>query len=730
MAFTTRFAQATLFTFLSPAIVLGQVSALAQSPSSASPPPAPPPSASPSGAAAPAAVVVNLRDVDIADVAQQVSRITGRTIILDPAVKGTVTVVSTRPLGVEGVWQLFTAVLRGQGFAVVRNGRAWRIIPQANAAREPSNGSTSGRIVTRMIRLDRVEPDAALRVLKPLVANFGSIEMVANPKAIVVTDYADNVERIAALAHALDRNGGAGFDTISLHYASAKDVAAAIQGMVGEGDNAAPHAVADTRSNSVLVRGDASLIAQARHVAETLDHPGGAAPTTRVFRLRYNDAESVTAVLRGLMGDQGSANNPVARTLAGQSGSSNRSGLGQSSSFGSSSFGSSSPGLSGLGSNGAASLGSNPAVGSGNGVSGLGSASAMNPRQVNGTSGVSSAGQGGFATADLAVEPAPELNAIVVRGTPGAIRQIETLITQLDVRRPQVMIEAAIVEINGDLSEQLGVQLGTGSAANGVTNTAGTSFSNLGISLGQILAAVGSPAAVGLSSSGLTADLGRAGSFRVLIQALSQSTHANLLSTPSITTLDNEPAEIVVGQNVPFITGSYTSAVGSTATPFTTIERADVGITLRIVPRIHEGDTVRLEVSQEASSIAPAVAGAADIVTNRRSIQTTVLADDGQTIVLGGLISDDRIRSNSQVPILGSIPILGNLFKSRTEQKNRRTLFVFLKPTILRDPADVSAAAAAKFERVRNAEKDLKDQPSLLLEPPVARLPIEINGIY
>lgn len=717
MPLISRFAQATLLTLLPTMSALAQV-----------PPPAPPAMAIPPRTAAPAAVVVNLRDVDIADVAQQVSRLTGRTIILDPAVKGTVTVVSTQALGADGLWQLFTSVLRGQGFAIVRNGRSWRVIPQANAAREPSNGATSGRIVTRMIRLDRIDPEAALRVLKPLVASFGTIEMVANPKAIVVTDYADNVARIAALAHALDRNGGSGFDTISLHYASAKDVATAIQGMLGEGDNAAPHAVADMRSNSVLVRGDASLIAEARRVANTLDHPGGAAPTTRVFRLRYNDAESVTAVLRGLMGEQGTANNPVARTLGGQSGS--RAG---SSGFGSSGIGQSSAGSSfgnsALSANGVTALSSNAGMGGG-GVSGLGSATGMNPPQVNGTAGAAGAGQGGFATAELAVEPASELNAIVVRGTPSAIRQIESLITQLDVRRPQVMIEAAIVEINGDLSEQLGVQLGTGSAADGVTNTAGTSFNNLGLSLGQILAAVGSPAAVGLSNNGLTADLGRNGSFRVLVQALSQSTRANLLSTPSITTLDNEPAEIVVGQNVPFVTGSYTSSVGSTATPFTTIERADVGITLRIVPRVHEGDTVRLEVSQEASSIAPAVAGAADIVTNRRSIQTTVLADDGQTIVLGGLISDDRIRSNSQVPLLGSIPIIGNLFKSRTEQKNRQTLFVFLKPTILRDPADVSAAAAAKYARIRTAEADLKDQPSLLLEPPSPRLPIEISGVY
>jgi general secretion pathway protein D len=674
-------------------------------------------------------VVVNLRDTDIADVAQQVSRITGRTIILDPAVKGTVTVVSTKALGAEGVWQLFTTVLRGQGFAVVRNGRVWRVIPQANAAREPSSASASERIVTRMIRLDRIEPEVALRVLKPLVANFGSIEMVANPKAIVVTDYADNVDRIAALARALDRSGGAGFEIISLRYAQAKDVAAAIQGLVGEGDNAAPHAVADARSNSVLVRGDAHLIGEARRVAETLDHPGGAAPTTRVFRLRYNDAESVAAVLRGLLGEQGTANNPVARTLAGQSASS----AGSPGTFGQSSFGS--PSGSPLGGSnssfaGVTSLNNTPPLGSGGGASGLGSAAGMNPPSVNGSAGPKSSGQGGFSTPELAVQPSPELNAIVVRGTPGAIRQIEALIQELDVRRPQVMIEAAIVEINGDMSEQLGVQLGTGAAANGVTNSAGTSFSNLGLSLGQVLAAVGSPAATALSNTGLTADFGKSGSFRVLVQALAQSTRANLLSTPSITTLDNEPAEIVVGQNVPFVTGSYTSTLGSTATPFTTVERADVGITLRIVPRVHEGDTVRLEVSQEASSIAPSVSGAVDIVTNRRSIQTTVLADDGQTIVLGGLISDDRTRSTSKVPVLGDIPVLGNLFKSRVETKNRQTLFVFLKPTILRKTADVSAAAAAKFDRVRNAEKDLKDQPSLILEPPGTRLPIEINGVY
>jgi len=693
----------------------------------AAPPPAPAPlpvAAPPQTGPSPAAVIVNLRDIDIADVAQQVSRITGRTIILDPAVKGTVNVVSSRPLGPDGVWQLFESVLRGQGFAVVRNGRAWRVIAQADAARQPASGSASGQMITRMIRLDKVSPEAALRVLKPLVASFGSLEMTTNPNAIIVTDYADNVARIEGLAHALDHSQGAGFDTISLHFAAAKDVAAAIQGIVGEGDNAAPHAVADGRSNTVLVRGDASILAKAREIARQLDRPGGsAAITTRVFRLHYNDAESLTAVMRGLMGGQASAQNPVAKTLAtGSSGGAfGNSGLGSNGGGGGGLAG----GLSGLS---GGSLGSGGGLSQATGVSGIGSAAAMNPLPVMGSSSSAKSGEGGFATEELAVEPDRELNAIVVRGKASAIASIEALITQLDVRRPQVLIEAAIVEINGDWTEQLGVQMGFGGAAAGATNAVGTSFSNTGVSLGQILSYVGAPVATAFATDGLTGSFGKSGSFQVLIQALAKSTRANLLSTPSITTLDNQPAEIVVGQNVPFITGSYTTA--GTTTPFTTVERADVGITMRVVPRVHEGDTVQLDVSQEVSSLAPSVAGAADLITNRRSIQTTVLADDGQTIVLGGLITNNSTRTASQVPILGSIPVIGNLFKSRIEEKVRQTLFVFLRPTILRDTDSVAAAAAAKFDRVRHAETELQNQPSLLLEPPAPRLPIEINGIY
>ena len=653
----------------------------------------------------PADVVVNMRDVDIADVAQQISRITGRTIILDPSVKGTVNVASATPLSPSGVWELFVSVLRGQGFAVTRNGRAWRVLPQATAVREPANGAAAGRVITRMVRLHNLSPEAAARIFRPLVAAFGSIESVTNPNAIVVTDYADNVARIETLARSLDGGGSSkGFDTITLRYASAKDVAAAIQGIMGEekADSGGPKAIADERSNIVLVRGDARALAQARRVARLLDRPSGTAPVTRVFRLRFNDAEAVTKILRGLMGSDGQANNPVASTLA----PSTRKGAG----YGSTS-GRSIPATTG------GTLTTTPG--------GVSPDSAAGKAIIAASSG----GENGFATDDLAVEPAPELNAIVVRGSPAAIAALEPLISQLDVRRPQVMIEAAIVEITGDRSEQFGIQLGLGAAADGVTNSAGTSFSNLGLSLRQVLSFIGAPAAAGLANDGFTGNFGSRGDFSVLIQALGQSTRANLLSTPSVTTLDNEAAEIVVGQNVPFRTGSYATD-GNTTTPFTTIQRSDVGITLRVVPRVHDGDTVRLEVSQEVSSLIGSVAGAADLITNRRSIQTTVLADDGQTIVLGGLISDDQIRTKSQVPVLGSIPIIGEAFKSHKDSKTRRTLFVFLKPTILRDSKSVAAVAASKYDRVRDAENRLQDEPSLLLEPPQPRLPVEIEGIY
>ncbi|MET0309961.1 MAG: type II secretion system secretin GspD [Sphingomonas sp.] len=653
-------------------------------------------------------VVINMRGVEIADVADQISRITGRTLILDPAVKGVVTVTSATPLTPSGVWELFQSVLRANGFSAVRSGRAWRIVPAANAVRDggvPSRGAAGQELVTRMVRLSNVPAADAARVVRPLVATFGSVEPMTSPNAIVVTDYADNVRRIEAIARQLDGGGGATFATIALKNGNAADVAQALQNVLDEGQGGTGARVAaDVRSNTVIIRGTPAAVAEARRIAASLDQPGGATPITRMFRLNYADAETVTDVLRGVLGQGASVDNPVARSLS------------ESSANPFARLSTPAQGVSSL---------PNSAASTNGGLGGaMQSATTSQPTMQN----LPNATPQGFSTPDLTVQPAPELNAVVVRGTPKAIASIEQLITDLDVRRPQVLIEAAIAEITGDDAEALGVQLGTSGAV--LRNQgAGTSFDQAGPSLGSILKALNVPAGA-LLSNGFTGNLRIGDDFSILVQALGTSTRANLLSTPQLTVLDNVPGEFVSGQNVPFVTGSILTN-SSNATPYTTIERKDVGITLRVLPRINAGDTIRLQVNQEASSIATAQTQAAsDLITNRRAINTTVLADNGQTIVLGGLTSDDYQDARQQVPILGDIPIVGELFKNRREEHQKRTLFIFLKPTILRDGADAASAAKDRYARLRADEIDNIKRRSLLLAPPTPRLTVEIDGIY
>lgn len=650
-------------------------------------------------------VVVNMRGVEISDVADQISRITGRTLILDPAVKGVVTVTSSTPLSPQGVWELFQSVLRANGFAAVRSGRAWRIVPAANAVRDggiPSRGVSGQELVTRMVRLQNVPAADVARVVRPLVATFGSVEPLSTPNAVVITDYADNVRRVEAIARQLDGGSGATFFTLAMKNGNATDVAQSLQTVLGEGTRVA----ADARSNTVIVRGTPASVAEARKMLISLDQPGGATPITRMFRLNYADAETVTDVLRGVLGQGESADNPIATSLGSNSNSNPFARLSQNN-----------QNLSALPNSSASTSG------------GIGSA--MQSASTTGTTmqSVQTQTPKGFVTPELTVQPAPELNAVVVRGTPAAIASIEPLITDLDVRRPQVLIEAAIAEITGDDAEALGVQIGTSGAVINQVKGVATSFTQSGVSLGQILTALKVPAA-GAIGTGLNANIAIGNDFSVLVQALGTSTRANLLSTPQITVLDNVAGEFVSGQNVPFLTGSILTN-SSTVNPYTTIERKDVGITLRVLPRINAGDTIRLQVNQEASSIAEAQTQAAsDLVTNRRAITTTVLADNGQTIILGGLTADDYQDTRQQVPILGDIPIVGELFKSRRETHQKRTLFIFLKPTILRDGADAAAASKDRYNRLRADELANSKRGSLLLAPPTPRLTVEIDGIY
>lgn len=664
----------------------------------------------------PGDIVVNMRGIEIADVADQISRLTGRTLILDPQVKGVVTVTSAQPLSADGVWELFQSVLRANGFAALRSGRAWRIVPAANAVRDGGvRRSASGQeMTTRMIRLSNVPAAEAARIARPLIASFGSVEPLASPNAIVVTDYADNVRRIEGLVRSLDSGGGQSFAVIPLRNGSAADVAAAIGQVLGDGEAGGARVAGDARSNMVVVRGTPSAVAEARRIALSLDTPGGATPITRTFRLNYADAESVTEVLRGVLGQEAQPTNAVAQSLSSRG---TRGGLGTQANR------SPTAALAGLVNNS-----NQQSLGAGGGMNGGG---------AGGTS-ISTVGQTerqatpqGFSTPDLTVQPAPDINAIVVRGTPTAMAGMDTLIADLDVRRPQVLLEAAIAEITGDEAERLAVQIGSAGTVLDQVEGVATSFGQpgAGVSLGTILQTLGVPAGA-LLTGGLTGNIAFGNDFSILVQALGTSTKANLLSTPSVTVLDNKVGEFVVAQEVPFVTGSVLTN-NNGAAPYTSIERKDVGITLRVLPRVNAGDTIRLEVSQEASTIAQTQLNqAADLITNRRAINTTVLADNGRTIVLGGLINDDYIRAKSQVPILGDIPVVGELFKSRQEQRQKRTLFIFLKPTILRDPDATAAAAAERYQRLRGIEAATTQKGSLLLNPPAPRLTVEIDGIY
>ncbi len=632
----------------------------------------------------PPTFVINLRDADIRTLSEQVSEITGRTLVLDPNVTGVVTVISTEPLEVDGVWEMYQSVLSVQGFAALPSGNLWRIVPQA-AIREGGtvleNDTNVGRldVITRLVQLQNFPATTAVGALRPLVASFGYIEAVVDTNTLVITDTAENVRRIEGIARALDADTGQEVFTFQIRNADALAVGDAVESVLNSTatEGAVARVTVDERSNLLLLKSNRETYEMVRRIVTDLDVPGRAVPSTvpvtRVYKLRYADANSMAEMLRGLIGSGGTVSNPVAEALP----SSNE------------------PAVEGE---------ENP------------EARLVTPPPV-----------ASLSAEEITIQPSVETNAVVVRARREVQADLAALIAELDQRRPQVLIEAAIVEVSGDISEQLGVQLGFGTATP-PGGFAATSFSPSGPTLDNILTLLGSPAGVGVAATGLSIGLSRQDKFGLLLQALGQSTKANLLSTPSITTLDNQPAEIVVGQNVPFRTGSFTDN-GSTQS---TIERRDVGITMRVVPRVNQGDVIQLEISQEVSSLAnAAVNGAADIVTNRRSIKTTVLADNGGTIVLGGLITNDRQSSRSEVPGFGKLPIIGGLFRSKSGSARRQTLFVFLRPTILRSRSDVAAVSDNRFQRLKAIEATPGDPTNLLAEPkPVRRLPVEIDGLY
>lgn len=611
---------------------------------------------------------VNLKDAEISALVSEVSEITGKNFIVDPRVKGNITVISSKPMSANAVYELFLGVLSVNGFAAVPVGDVIKLVPDVNAKQNAVPFDLTSKVkgealVTRVIILENTNANELVPVIRPLLPQFAHLAAINSANALIISDHANNIIEIERLIKSLDSGEGDDLEVIALKEARVDDVLTMLDGLTSTSASkdvrgSRVRLIADSRSNRLLIKGDAQARKRLRDVVAQLDTPAAdRLAGVRVIRLQHANAKQIAEVMRSLVSNDG--------------GSSTK-----------------------------------PAAG--------------------GAAGATSSAGGVSLIAD------ESQNALVIKADPSLMRELESVVQQLDQRRSQVLIQAAILEISGDNADALGVQWAAGDPSKGVGLI---NFSNVGASLTSIAAVAAQSNPTSLPNlNGASIGFGKTETnsngdrtfYGALIQAIKTMSNANLLSTPSIMTIDNQEAKIVVGQNVPFITGQSTNSSSGTSNPFTTIERQDVGITLKVKPHIGEGGTVKLEVEQEVSSVVPSVAGvnSADLITNKRSIKTTILADDGQTIVLGGLIQDDNSQSVNEVPLLSKIPLLGHLFRAKSHSQTKRNLLVFLQPIILRDSKNAVDLATQQYNQIRILQLEVGEKGKL------SRLPEQINQIY
>nr|WP_275672212.1 type II secretion system secretin GspD [Pseudomonas tohonis] len=581
---------------------------------------------------------INMRDADIQDFTELVAGISGQTLVLDPRVKGRVTVISESPLTLSEVYQLFLSVMSTHGYSVIAQGNQARIVPdiEGRSVANSPLGSGPETFETRLIQVQQTPVNELLPMIRPLVPQNGHLAAIPSSNALIVSDKRANIERLITLITQLDRAGADDSVFYDMQHAWAKDVAAMLQESLRRGQavgNGNAQVIADPRTNRLLLLGPPEARERLLKMARQLDTAPVRSANTRVVRLRHGDAKDLAKTLSDLSEQLRGATSPTTTQ------------------------------------------------------------------------------------APVLIRADEGLNALILMAEPDMVSQLEELVQQLDVPRAQVLVEAAIVEMSGDVSEALGVQW----AIDGRSDSGpigGTNFSNTGLSVGTLLGAIEAKTPVNLPD-GAIVGIGN-DNFGALITALSASGHSNLLSTPSLLTLDNQQAEILVGQNVPFQTGSYTTDAAGANNPFTTIERKDVGVTLKVTPHINEGGTLRLVIEQEISSIAPstgAASRAVDLVTNKRMIKSTVLADNGQVIVLGGLIQDDVTRSESKVPLLGDVPLVGGLFRSSKDVNVKRNLMVFLRPRVVRDGTRLADLSQEKYQDMRHLTAAKDTQRALPQDP-------------
>jgi len=624
----------------------------------------------------PDVVTLNLVNADIEGVVKVVSEITGKNFVLDPRVKGTINIVSSKPMRRTVVYDVFLSALRLQGFAAIEDHGIVKIIPEADAKLNP--GSTFGpaeqmrgagdRIQTRIITLKYESAMQIVPILRPLIAPNNTITAYQNSNTLVITDYASNLKRLEKIITSLDQPNANDPVVIPLQYASAVDVAATVNRLFTEASQAQGAAeptlrfsvIADIRSNSLLVRsGDPSRLTQLRKFVTMLDSPTNAGGNIHVVYLKNAEATKLAETLRAIYQGDGGATVALRTTAA---------------------------------------LGTSAPTG------------ASQPLAASSAPGI--------------IQADASTNSIIITAPDAIYNNLRAALDKLDVRRAQVYVEALIAEITADKAAEFGIQwqdLGgigkTNAQAFGGTNFGGVgqniagiagnpATAGAGLNIGVIKGTVTLPGGVQLLNLGL------------LVRALETDANANILSTPTLLTLDNEEASIVIGQNVPFITGSQNGTVGN-PNPFQTIERKDVGLTLRIKPQISEGGTVRLQIYQEVSSVQdPATTittNSAGVITNKRAVTSTVLVDDGKIVVIGGLIQNTVRDGEQKVPLLGDIPVLGGMFRYRTRVHSKTNLMIFLRPTLVRDNQRADAYTGERYDYIIGEQIKAKPVHDLIL---------------
>ncbi|RYF27455.1 MAG: type II secretion system protein GspD [Comamonadaceae bacterium] len=684
-------------------------------------------------------VTLNFAGADIEAVARTMATITGRNVVVDPRVKGQLTLVTERAVTPAAAFQQFLAALRLQGFTVVEAAGLYKVVPEADAKLQAGSVTVSqgggrgtaasgGQIVTQIFKLNFENAANLVPVLRPLISPNNTINVNPGNNSLVITDYADNLERLGRIVAAMDVSNASDVEVIPLQHALASELAPLVSRLVeGSGSAALPVAagapqgagqtdtgfkttlVPEPRSNALIVRAaNPARLALVRSLVARLDQPaapGSSAATgnIHVVYLKNADAVKLAATLRAAMA--ASWGNPA----GGAAGASGGQGAGATSSGG---LTQTSGGMNSGGFGGGSSSGGSSGGGLGSTAGSLNSANRNQP---------STGGQ---------IQADPTTNSLIISAPDPQYRQLRAVIDKLDGRRAQVLVESLIVEVSANKVAEFGIQWQgvMGNYGNGTVGVIGTNSTQGGganiLSL-ALAAASGNPTTIANSAANLGTGLNVGIAPRIngnyylgaLANFLDSTGDANVLSTPNLMTLDNEEAQIIIGNNVPFVTGSYANSTGSsTVNPFTTVERKDVGLMLRVRPQINENGTVKLTLYQEVSQVDAATASNANgPSTSKRSIESTVLVADGSVIVLGGLLEDRYAMGQDKVPVMGDLPLVGGLFRNENRSRRKTNLMVFLRPVVIRDDATSDALMMDRYEAIRALQQNTQPAQSAVM---------------